>query len=70
MVDAQGPDPMEMVSTHPLCIKDPKRIKWICPVGDVGVQDIVGESAPPPDKGMIFLLDPTLQTRTKVIGKI
>ena len=70
MVDVQDSNPIEMVSTHPLCLKDLRRIKRIWPVGDVGVQDIVGESASLPDKGIIFLLDPTLWAQIKVIGKI
>ena len=60
MGDAEGSSPMEMVSTHALHFKDPKRIKRIWPVEDVEAQDIVGESAPPIDRGIIFILDPTL----------
>ena len=33
-------------------------IERTCLVGDVGEQDIAGESAPLPDKGIISLLDP------------
>ena len=33
----------------------PKKYKKTRPVGDLEAQDIVGESAPPTDKGIIFL---------------
>ena len=58
--DAKVSSPIEMVHTHPLHFKDPKMIKIILPVGDVEAWDIVGESAPPLGKGIIFLLGPTL----------
>ena len=38
-----------------------KRDKKSMTCWDVGLQGIVGESAPLPDKGILFLLDPTLQ---------
>ena len=38
----------------------PKKDKKNMNCWDVEVQDIVGENAPPPDKGIIFLVDPTL----------
>ena len=46
---------MEMVSTHPLSSKDPKGIEKILNAGDVGVQDIVGESVSHPGKVTTFL---------------
>ena len=69
MVDAWGSNQMKMVHTLPLHFQDPREIKNMT-CWDVGVQDIAGESAPLPDKGIIFLLDPTLQGRTKVIDQI
>ena len=70
MVDAQGSNPMGMVSTLPLHFRDPRKIEKNMTCRDVGDQDIVGESAPLPDKEIIFLLNPTLQAQSKEIDKI
>ena len=34
----------------------------------MGEQDIIGENVPLPDKGITFLLDPTLQTQIQEIN--
>ena len=50
--------------------RDPRVIGRTLLAGDVGQQDIAGENAELPDKGIISLLDPTLQLQIQELDQI
>ena len=61
---------IEMVSTHPPGSKDPKGTEKDMKCWGCGVQDIVGESVPHPDRGINLPFKLLTKIRTKIMGKI
>ena len=68
-MDVQDSNQMGMVSIPPMHFRDLSMIERTWLAGDVGEQDIAGENALLPDKGIISLLDLTLQSQIQELDQ-